>query len=753
MFEDLKNRYASHLPRYREQGGSISNDEEFIAWLVENRHMTSDDIVAIHARFPVRTLVPPAGMDITWDHDGPNPTPTLATDRLVSDKSYEKLGALDRGGMAVIHIAKDATLLRRVAYKVMDHDGGHRYEKRFLAEAQVTAQLEHPNVVPVYALERDPDSGNLAYAMKLIDGETLRVLSARAAKAQREPGPTPPDLTLDTLIEHFLRCCEAISYAHAKGVLHRDLKPGNIMVGQHHEVYVMDWGLAKLAGLPDDEPSVVLDAKVSDLKTQAGSVLGTPAYMAPEQASGQGGLGPHTDQYALGLILQELTTGTVARPRGSAAMGVSVAMQGLRNPMKLGADGLPVRPELSAIVAKATALNPEDRYTSVEAMADDVRRFRSDHEILARPDTPVQRAARSLSRHRNTTLMVILGLLLAMALLAAGAVWKSLADSHAARHREARLGAFLTDVGTVSSRIDHHFAGISASVGAAAQAASILYETGNPDNGEPFFTTADFADPLLRPAGTRYAAPYRTLMNTRYMDVSSVEPMTDEQRLRVQAMLPVRHVMYDAHIQMRHEVEAEAERLWYNEPGPIMYFVLGLQSGVLMDLPGVTWDPKGFDARERPWYREGAVATKPTWGTPIQESETGTLLVPCQMSLRDRKGELLGVLSASTSFAYLVNKTMGMLDHPMVVETFLVNDEALIMVRSSDQLVATGRDEELNEAHDTPPFPHPELKPALLEGSSGYVWTADDQSLLVHYPIVMNGWHFVVEADPKKLFD
>jgi hypothetical protein len=94
-----------------------------------------------------------------------------------------------------------------------------------------------------------------------------------------------------------------------------------------------------------------------------------------------------------------------------------------------------------------------------------------------------------------------------------------------------------------------------------------------------------------------------------------------------------------------------------------------------------------------------------------------------------------------------------MLDHPMVVETFLVNDEALIMVRSSDQLVATGRDEELNEAHDTPPFPHPELKPALLEGSSGYVWTADDQSLLVHYPIVMNGWHFVVEADPKKLFD
>ncbi|MCA9317888.1 MAG: serine/threonine protein kinase, partial [Planctomycetes bacterium] len=182
---------------------------------------------------------------------------------------------------------------------------------RFLEEALVTGQLDHPGVVPVHELGLDP-TGRVFFTMKLVRGEDLRAVLGRVHRNE-------PDWTVPRALGLLLRACEAMAYAHDKHVIHRDLKPGNIMVGRFGEVYVMDWGLARVLGRPDARdlrlrPDVGTTASLhserheqasehSPLVTMDGDVVGTPAYMPPEQARGAiDELSPASDVYALGAI-------------------------------------------------------------------------------------------------------------------------------------------------------------------------------------------------------------------------------------------------------------------------------------------------------------------------------------------------------------------------------------------------------------------------------------------------------------------
>jgi len=301
----------------------------------------------------------------------------------------ERLRVLGRGGMGEIHAARDPVLARDVALKVMLRTTSRRWARRFATEARVTAQLDHPNIVPVYDADLDED-GQLAYSMKLVAGDTLTEVLAASAQARRRGGVVPPDLSLDALLDHFAKLCDAIGYAHDKGVVHRDLKPDNIMIGGHGEVYVMDWGLARVLG----------DADVLGLSegnaTLPGYALGTAAYMAPEQATGQP-MGPPCDQYALGLILYEMVCGRPARQStAELQQGLELAASGRLQPI-VGIGSTPVRRELAGILRKATQLDPDARYASVGDLADDLRRFRANRPVVAAPDNLVQGAQRWLS--------------------------------------------------------------------------------------------------------------------------------------------------------------------------------------------------------------------------------------------------------------------------------------------------------------------------------------------------------------------
>ncbi len=215
------------------------------------------------------------------------------------------LGVIGQGGLAIVHRVLEPKLRRTVALKILRHEISSRPDirARFFAESQTTAQLQHPGIVPIYEAGRLAD-GRLYYTMREIHGETLHDAVNHAH------GTAPMRRRPRQLIEAFRRVVEGVAYAHTRGVVHRDLKPENIMLGRFGEALVVDWGLAKVLGgvEPLDQEGAI--SVGTSMQTQWGHIMGTPKFMAPEQAAGAlDEIGPHTDVYALGAILYLILSG------------------------------------------------------------------------------------------------------------------------------------------------------------------------------------------------------------------------------------------------------------------------------------------------------------------------------------------------------------------------------------------------------------------------------------------------------------
>ena len=312
-----------------------------------------------------------------------------------------------QGGMGAILNAQDQTIRRGVAMKVMLQSGGSEDVLRFVEEAQITGQLEHPNIVPVYELGVD-EQDQPFYTMKFVRGISLRKVLELLAQGVPE---TVQKYPLGVLLTIFQKVCDGLAFAHAKGVIHRDLKPENIMLGEYGEALVMDGGLAKVLGAQSRTGAAVHSARQENPAnaTLAGSVMGTPQYMAPEQAEGRiDELDARTDIYALGAILYQILT--LQPPFALADIDTLLAAvrAGKTIPPveRVGAKRLPHLPDgavprsLAAVAMKALALQPAARYASVQDLQADIAAFQTGFATTAEQAGALRQAALFLRRHK-----------------------------------------------------------------------------------------------------------------------------------------------------------------------------------------------------------------------------------------------------------------------------------------------------------------------------------------------------------------
>ncbi|MCA9490290.1 MAG: protein kinase [Myxococcales bacterium] len=347
---------------------------------------------------------------------------------------YDMGDRLGKGGVGEVVSARDQLLRRGVALKrLATETPTEEQRRRFVLEAQLTAQLEHPNIVAVHDLGLDP-TGQPWFTMVHVRGRSLHQL-LRAGLAG----------TRDQRLRTFLKVCDAISYAHSRGIIHRDLKPGNVMVGEHGQVVVLDWGLATRIG--EGAAGRRIDADAFDAGsgelTDDDAVIGTPMYMAPEQAEGLPAT-HRSDIYALGALLYTLLAGEPPFERGQQHLLLAVRA-GRRIPLRKRVPRVPR--ELDSIVDTAMRTDPMRRYGAVEALAADVEAFLDGREVAAHRYGLAQRLSRWLVRHRGRLVPWLMSMAAGAALvLLTSVAWVATAAIGAHRARTAEHDAHVREI-------------------------------------------------------------------------------------------------------------------------------------------------------------------------------------------------------------------------------------------------------------------------------------------------------------------
>jgi serine/threonine protein kinase len=401
----------------------------------------------------------------------------LLARRTTRGQRYVVEAEIARGGMGAVLRAVDCDIRREVAVKYLLDQADPRKKLRFIEEAQITGQLEHPNIVPIHELGVDGRQ-RLFFTMKMVKGRSLaQVLD----DLRQNPKKAEKEYSLTRLLNIMVGVCNALAYAHSCGVVHRDLKPANIMLGDFGEVYVMDWGLAKVRGtegaaallasvtvqpavaaqpasiagqaaVPLSGISTVTTSRNSKVLTsrepeadltQDGAVLGTPAYMPPEQATGKlADIDQRSDVYSLGAILYEMLALEAPVDKNGNYLEVLMRVsQGeilspeARAPRR-ARDGKIPR-ELAAVAMKALARDRENRYPTATALRRDIERFQEGRSVSAKEDTAVEMCWKLVKRNKGASLAAALALVVLVCSLGFSfRAWLRAETAHAAYVKE-----------------------------------------------------------------------------------------------------------------------------------------------------------------------------------------------------------------------------------------------------------------------------------------------------------------------------
>ncbi len=673
-------------------------------------------------------------------------------------KTLRLIDEIGRGGMGVVYRAEQGDLERTIAFKELIVTSDAVLRERFVREARVTARLDHPNVVPVHSIEIGQD-GTFGIAMKLVDGKTLKTLLVEAIDAYREGAPIDAAHDLEARLEIFLKICDALAFAHAKGILHRDLKPANVMIGRFGEVYVMDWGIARVVGARDPEPASATPVDVPPELTRDGEIIGSPTYMSPEQAAGRNDhLDERSDEYALGLMLFEIVCLRRALRAPTTLAALRAAISGEKEELVHVANERIPR-ELRAIVQKATAFSPGDRYATVSALADDVRRYLRGDAVLAEPDPPLQAVLRAMSRYRRTTLAAAVALVALSAVAIAWTQVRKKSAELALRERADRQSALSFEVSQQGHEIDAQLARMETALEGLRTAAEWALAAPEPRDAPKIFLDTDFADPALRPSDFTTDTTYRWPVSVD-APVVGVAPSSDRAALlpTIRKLAPLASHMRAMFLEAGANRPAPAdEREWLlHRRGPIDYAYVDLAEGVHFVYPGIAALPAGYDVRTSSFYRSSDHQHGRKWGHPYIDATTDVrgddLVLPCTQGLWSAGGEFLGVAGVEITVTKLVGSGLA-LPHRRTLRASLVDRDGKKIIDSNEANrrfhSSSGTDEELALAD----FDVPEIVRAIRAGEEGARAATREgrRELVAFVRLGRIDWFYVVEVDHETL--
>ncbi|HET9033949.1 MAG TPA: serine/threonine protein kinase [Dokdonella sp.] len=656
---------------------------------------------------------------------------------------YVIVGEAGRGGMATVHIAHDPALLRKVALKQLSDDlrGVDQAHLRFLREVQVTAQLDHPYIVPVYGLEVAP-GGAPAYAMKLVTGQTIFDYLQETIAAY-DAGNKPDEAhSLSARIEHLVKICEAVDYAHGKGVIHRDLKPANIMLGEHGEIYVMDWGICRLfadSG-PEDDIGASLSDSTGGVQTEYGTVVGTPRYMSPEQAQGRvDEIGPHSDQCALGLMLFEIVTLKAPfagrTPQEVLRNAASAHRVALSHAFERRAIDAPLR----AIIERATRKDPRQRYSSVGELADDLRRYLRGEPVHALPDSTWQRAQRFAGHHRQGMLLSLVGLIAAASLGFLALNWHHERLADAARALESQQRDLMEHVAHEGDKLQMQLALVQSQLESLALAAAQLAQFGTPDRNAQIYWDEDFLDPSTRPPD--FALNPQTGREVSTQSATwSVAPGID----RI-ALVPLAQRLSHLRGYRNQLLELTRNSLGGGQyASGLIELKLALQQGLFMHYPGHVL-VQADDLRQSVWYGDVKAQSGSRWGLPHVDAEGDDVLLSLTSPLRDPDGGFLGALSMDVAVDFIVHNLLRTDDGHVLI---LLDADARVLASEdllTEPVVGTG-------AVLLEPFGDATLRKAFKEDEVGAVATTlSGRSVSVAFDHIQPlGWILVLVSEDSQ---